>query len=49
MGLLIKGQTECQICGQVIETFDESTSFPAFLGKAHPSIAILTAASTRGA
>jgi hypothetical protein len=35
MGLLLKGQTECLICGRIIERTDEAVTFPAFLKKTH--------------
>lgn len=36
MALLLGKKSECQICGQLIETSDELKMFPAFLGASHP-------------
>lgn len=36
MALVFKGQSECLICGKVIEPSDDMAAFPAFLGKTHP-------------
>ena len=36
MVLFYPGKTKCGICGRVIDAVDETTMFPAFLGKNHP-------------
>jgi hypothetical protein len=36
MAFFLEGKTECQICGQLIETSHELKMFPAFLGACHP-------------
>jgi hypothetical protein len=36
MALFLEKKTDCQICGQLIDSSHDAKMFPAFLGKSHP-------------